>query len=72
MSNNLTPVLYCFRDNIPLRYESASCLHPSSVCAYREFCWIFRRDRGASPPSSVEDPWPPRRRIQEPDSSACA
>lgn len=71
MSNEPTPVLYCFRDNIPVRWEHASCLHPSSYCAYREFCPIFHKQRGAAPPSD-EDPWPPRRRMPEADSSACA
>lgn len=72
MSNDPTPVLYCFRDHIPMRPDIASCLHPSSFCSYRDFCLIYHKDRGGSPPSSDDDPWSPRRQIPNPDSSSCA
>ncbi len=72
MSNNPRPALYCFRDNIPVRPEIATCLHPSSFCPYRDFCLIFHKDRGITLSSSLDDPWPPRRHSPKPDSSACA
>ena len=44
---NANPLI-CLRDNTPVRGESPECLHPSSQCAFREFCPVREAARKAS------------------------
>jgi hypothetical protein len=61
MSGESAELLYCFRDNAPVRAESPRCQHPSGFCPFRDFCLIFQAERAGTIACLDEDPWGPRR-----------